>query len=445
MKENVSIRVAVHLSSTAIYTVAGYLTHEGRHLKIVAVGVAKTEGFFGGNITDVKALSGCIRQSVEQAMDMAGLDIYDVGLSFATEKITAHNGQSFKQLAHHSSATGQIVSRQDIVDIYNAIKQIDGRRDVFQIYSQAFSINHRKEPAERVDSPVGRLAYEVMVQVHIVGVSKSYYQDMDNVFKRSELGIYPAMFAGISGAEYALSDYEKHHGVCFVDIGAGTTSVCCYYRGVIYFNYCFLMAGQTVDSDIVEEFKWLDISIEEARYLKEHHGSAFSRTATMEAITMRNNLNNREITVTEYNLAEVIERRYDAIFKEIVDKIHEDKLSKAGLDLKNLTAGIVLAGGGSQVKDLERLLQTRFNVPVRHMSVNNCVSVCAKHVNDDNMSRINGYLADNTLYNAIGVLLHQQSKQYKQTEDFLYSKERQPKGWFNRAKTFINQTIKEWL
>lgn len=100
------------------------------------------------------------------------------------------------------------------------------------------------------------------------------------------------------------------------------------------------------------------------------------------------------------------------------------------------------------MNDLNRMVQKRFNVAVRQISVNNCVSVCVNDLNDDNIRMINKHLADNTLYNAIGVLLYQQSKQYEQDEQFLYPQTQSNQGFFGRLGEAYEQAtnfLKKWM
>ena len=428
MKENLQIRAVIHLSSTAVYTVVGYPDNYGKHLKIMAVGVAKTQGFFGGQIVNHYELLEAIRNSANQAMDMAGVEFTHVGLSFATPSIQTDNGQSRINFvdADTPNSTGKPIHIDEVSGILKKLKNdlLANRVSPIQIVTQLAKLDVGRPNERMIKNPVGLYAYNMCLSYHVITVPRTYHKQMDGVFAQSNLAIYPPVFSGVAGAEYALTHEEKERGICFIDIGAGTTSVCVYSGGMLVFSRCFSMAGSSVDEDIAN---WLNVSMQEAEFIKKNQGSAYSSVVPRgRFITLQRNGRHDEIVLNQYELSSIIEDRYFALFSKIFDT----------LDRENFTGffkgGIVLAGGASKMTDLIRMVQKRFNVSARQISVNNCVSVCANDLNDDNIRLINEHLADNTLYNAIGVLLYQQSKQYEQDEHFLYPQMQSNQGFFGR-------------
>lgn len=441
MKQNLQIRAVIHLSSTAVYTVVGYPDNHGKILKIMAVGVAKTNGFFGGQIANHQELLEAIKQSANQAMDMAGLDIFDVGLSFATPSMASGNGKGGLALVTpNSTSAGRIIHSGDVLLILEQLQHelLESRYYPIQISTQFAQLD---DDSKRITkNPVGLYAKSLFIGYHAISVPRTYHQQMDAIFAKSSLGIHPTLFAGVAGAEYALSKEEKERGVCFVDIGAGVTNVCVYSGGMLVFSRCLSVAGRAVDLDIA---RWLNVSVMEAEFIKQSQGSAYSSDKPKSHfITLQRNGKHDEIIINQHELASVIEDRYYAIFTKIFQSLDKEEL------MGFLKAGIVLAGGGSKIKDLQRMIERRFNIAVRQMNVNNCVSICANHLNDDNIRRINGYLSDNVLHNAIGALLYQQHEQYAQDERFLYSQEHPQQGLFGRLSQRYHQwtnRLKRWM
>lgn len=446
MKQNLQIRAVIHLSSTAVYTVVGYPDNYGKHLKIMAVGVAKTKGFFGGQITNHYELLNAIKSSANQAMDMAGVEFSYVGLSFATPSIQSDNGQSGLKLVNTDvpNAIGKTIRLNDMESVLKQLKNdlLKKRFSPIQITTQFATLDVGKPSERRIKNPVGMQAYSMYLSYHIMAVPRTYHQQMDGVFRQSNLAIYPHMFAGTAGAEYALTPSEKERGVCFVDIGAGMTNVCVYYQGMLVFSRCFSMAGSSVDKDIAQ---WMNVSEEEAESIKIDYGMAFSPSSNelkRKFQVMQRNNERSEIAINLYELLEIIENRYFWLFSEIFTEFDRENITEF------LKDGIVLAGGGSKMKGLANMVQKRFNVAVRQISVNNCVSVCVNDLNDDNIKLIRKYLADNTLYNAIGALLYQQHEQYERDEQFLYPNEGTNTGLFGRLGEAYHQAtnfLKKWM
>lgn len=443
MKQNLQIRAVIHLSSTAVYTVVGYPDNYGKHLKIMAVGIAKTQGFFGGQIVNHHDLLNAIKISTNQAMDMAGVEFTHVGLSFATPNMQTDNAHSRINLVGDVPNTvGKPICLDDIAGMLEKLKNdlLLNRASPIQIITQFATLDIGRPTERATKNPVGLYAHHLHLNYHLIAMPRTYYQQMDGVFAQSNLAIYPPVFAGVAGAEYALTHAEKERGICFVDIGAGVTNVCIYSNNMLIFSRCFGMAGSAVDKDIAN---WLNISMAEAESIKKEEGFAYSSAVPKDRfITLQRNNKQGEIVLNRYELASIIEDRYFALFSRIFDTLDQEGMTEFFKD------GIVLAGGGSKMNDLNRMVQKRFNVAVRQISVNNCVSVCVNDLNDDNIRMINKHLADNTLYNAIGVLLYQQSKQYEQDEQFLYPQTQSNQGFFGRLGEAYEQAtnfLKKWM
>lgn len=444
MKQNLQIRAVIHLGSTAVHTVVGYPDNHGRHLKIMAVGVAKTQAFFGGQIHNHSELLRAIKSSANQAMDMAGVQFTHVGLSFAAPNMRTDNGQSRVYLvdAESPNLAGKAIHIDDIAGVLKELKNdlLKNRVSPIQITTQFAALDVGKTSERTAKDPVGLFAHNMYLSYHLITVPRTYHQQMNDVFAQSNLAIYPPIFAGVAGAEYALTETEKERGVCFVDIGAGTTNVCVYSGGMLIFSRCFSVAGSSVDADIA---KWLNISEIEAEFIKKNQGSAYPPNIPKgHFIPLRRSGRHDEIVINQHELSTVIENRYFDIFSRILNALDQENIRGF------LKEGIVLAGGGAKMNDLTYMARKFFNVAVRQISVNNCVSVCANDLNDDNIILINQHLVNNTLYNAIGALLYQQSKQYERDEQFLYPQIESNQGWFGRLGQAYKQTanlLKKWM
>lgn len=431
MKQHSQIRAVIHLSSTAVHTAVGYFDDHHKKTKIMAVGIANTDAYFGGQIINRQHLLSAIHRSVRDAMDMAGLELFDVGLSFANANMTSFNAVEEAYVmgdgTHHVS--GQVIGEEDIRNALDRAKfALTGKQQsALQLCVQFVSLDGK----QLVEDAVGMRANQISLGYHMMGVPTTYYEQMVDLLHSNNLEVYPTLFDGVVSAEYALTDEEKERGVCFIDIGAGTTSVCLYNKGILLHSQCIEVGGQLVDMDIASELR---ISLLEAETLKKQHGSAFAHNRPKgEFITLKKR-SGGELTVNIYELASIIEARY----QELLAQIFQGMVDAGLTDF--MEAGVVLAGGASQMTDLPTLIKQYFNVNVRTVTVNKHVDVCVKHLSDDNIKLLRNHLKDTKLHSVIGALMYQFSERYRQDERHLYG-QAQPVGFFGR----VMQMFQYWF
>ena len=150
-----------------------------------------------------------------------------------------------------------------------------------------------------------------------------------------------------------------------MDIGGGTTDVAIFLDNIIRHTAVIPFGGNVITKDIKTGLQILD---KQAELLKVKFGSAMYTDEQENVVVSIPGLRGRdpkEIAVK--NLSEIIGAR----MKEIIDLIyHQIKVS--GYEHKLMT-GIVLTGGGSQLKNLKQLvafvtgMETRIGYPNEHL------------------------------------------------------------------------------
>ncbi|OPH40012.1 cell division protein FtsA [Moraxella equi] len=399
------IHAVIHLSSTAVYTVVGYFDVHHKKTQIMGLGLAKTDAFFGGQIVNREHLLSAIHKSLREAIDMAGVQVSYVGLSFASPAMMGENGIQDKIITGHNptgDTLGRKISHDDVRDILNDAKvglAQKGHKDV-QLCQQRFWLDDDQSGKD----VVGMLAHKLTVGYHLISVPSMFYAQIKDLMVSNNLEVHPMFFDGVTSSEYALSGDEKQRGVCFIDIGAALTKVCLYQEGMLLYTRCLPVGGQLVDMDIAST---LGLTLLEAESLKKHHGSAnASKQSKSDFITLKKRHHDSELTVHLYKLASIIEARYLTLLHEIFDE-----LTAKGLD-QFMDMGVVLAGGGADMRDLPSLIERQFGVSVRQMDINPKVVVHTELLSDDDIGLLKTHLSDPKLHSIIGALMYYQSEQY---------------------------------
>lgn len=173
----------------------------------------------------------------------------------------------------------------------------------------------------------------------------------------------------MASAEAVLSNEEKEAGVVLVDIGGGTTDIAIFHDGIIQHTAIIPFGGNSITEDIREGCL---IMRNQAERLKVKFGSALPSENQENEIVCIPGLRGREPKeISVRNLAGIISARMTEII-ELVDY----EIINSGLK-KKLIGGIVVTGGGAQLKHIKQLFEyvtgmdTRIGLPTEHLANTN--------------------------------------------------------------------------
>jgi cell division protein FtsA len=158
-------------------------------------------------------------------------------------------------------------------------------------------------------------------------------------------------------------------GVAILDIGGGTSDLAVFYEGILKHTAVIPFGGENITNDIR---LGLGVLKSQAEAMKVQFGSALADEAKANAYITIPGLKGmpaKEISVK--NLAQIIQAR----MSEILDFVSYH-LKQVGLDSRALNGGVILTGGGSQLKHLIQLteyttgLNARIGLPNEHLAPN---------------------------------------------------------------------------
>jgi len=175
----------------------------------------------------------------------------------------------------------------------------------------------------------------------------------------------------LASADAVLSQEEKEAGVALIDIGGGTTDLAIFKDGIIRHTAVVPFGGNVITDDIKEGCSIIE---KQAELLKVKFGSAWPGENKDNEIVSIPGLRGRDPKeISLKNLSKIIHARVVEIIEQVFTEIkaygHEDPRKK-------LIAGIVLTGGGSQLKHIKQLVEyitgmdTRIGYPNEHLAGN---------------------------------------------------------------------------
>ena len=353
------IIVGLDIGTTKIACIVGSKNEYG---KIEILGYGKTEsiGVKRGVVANIENTVQSIRKAVIQAEEKSGVSVKYVNVGIAGQHIKSHQHR------------GNIIRDDDDKEI--SIEEIDGLtqnmyklsmapgEEIIDVIPQDYIIDNESGIRE----PVGMLGNTLEANFHIIIGQTASAKNIYKCIKKADLEMVNLILEPIASAEAVLSEEEKEAGVVLVDIGGGTTDIAIFQDNIIRHSAVIPFGGDIVTEDVKEGCTIIKKHAEE---LKVKFGSALASENRDDEVVAIPGLRGRppkEITLK--NLASIIQARME----EIVEQIYFE-IKNSGFE-KKLIAGIVLTGGGSQLKHIDQLTEfttgmaTRIGYPNEHLA-----------------------------------------------------------------------------
>jgi len=357
--EKTEIIVGLDIGTTKICVMVGK-RNEHNKIEILGLGKAESAGVTRGVVSNIEKTVQGILEAVAIASEKANCDIRSVHVGIA--------GQHIKSLQHGGilvrERTQDEISKKDIEKLVEDMHRLvmPPGEEIIHVLPQEFKVDN--EPG--IKDPVGMAGVRLEASFHIITGQMTAAQNIVKCVNKAGLNTEAIILEPLASAEAVLSLEEKEAGVVLVDIGGGTTDIAIFHEGIIRHTAVIPFGGNVVTEDIREG---CTVMKKQAEVLKIRFGSALADENQENEIISIPGLRDREPKeISVRNLAHIIQARME----EIIDHIYFE-IKSSGYE-KKLIAGIVLTGGGSQLKHLKHLVEystgmnARIGYPNEHIS-----------------------------------------------------------------------------
>lgn len=358
MKSN-DIIVGLDIGTTKIAALVG---RKNEHDKIEILGFGRTESFGvkRGVVANLENTVNGIKLAVEEASQRSNVDIKSVYVGIAGQHIKSQHHQGHIMREKPEEGVSQLEIDKLTNDMHKLV--INPGEQIIAAIPQEYYIDDETG----IKAPRGVLGSKLGANFHIITGQILAAKNIIRAVQQAGLEDSGLMLEPIASSEAVLGEDEKEAGVALVDIGGGTTDVVIFKDSIIRHTAVIPFGGEIITEDIKEG---CNIIRRHAEELKVRFGSALAKENKNEEIVTIPGLRGRpprEITLR--NLAGIIQARMEEIIEHVYFEI-----KNSGLE-KKLIAGIVLTGGGAQLKHLMQLtsfvtgLDTRIGYPSEHLA-----------------------------------------------------------------------------
>ncbi|MEL7220430.1 MAG: cell division protein FtsA [Bacteroidota bacterium] len=350
--------VAVDIGTTKVCAVVGRRNEHGK-LEVLGFGKVASEGVLRGVVSNIEKTVNAITEAVRLAERQSGLSFREVHVGIA--------GQHIKSLQHRGMLTRDNdhteISRRDIdrlvSDMYKLVLPPGDK--ILHVIPQEYTIDNE----QGITDPIGMSGIRLEANFHIITGQITASNNIHRCVERSGLRVSNLTLEPIASAAAVLSDEEKEAGVALVDIGGGTTDITIFKDGIIRHTAVIPFGGNVITNDIKDG---CNVMVHQAEKLKVKYGSALAQEVYDNRIIAIPGLRGRgPKEISEKNLSRIIQARVEEVFDYVVWEIR-----RSGFDRK-LIGGIVVTGGGSLLRHIEKLVELhtghscRVGVPVEQL------------------------------------------------------------------------------
>ncbi|CAI8162671.1 MAG: Cell division protein FtsA [Bacteroidota bacterium] len=354
--------VGLDIGTTKIVAMLG-AKNEYDKLEIVGIGKSKSQGVHRGVVNNITQTIQSIQAAAQEAEGVSGKKIESVVVGIA--------GQHIRSLQHSDYITrtnpDAVIDEADIERLKNQVFKLVmlPGEEIIHVLPQEYKVDGQAE----IKEPIGMYGGRLEANFHVVVGQVSSIRNIMRCVKSAGLDFGGITLEPLASADAVLSQEEKEAGVALIDIGGGTTDLAIFKDGIIRHTAVIPFGGNVITEDIKEGCSIIE---KQAEMLKIKFGSAWPGENKDNEIVSIPGLRGRDPKeITLKNLSKIIHARVQEIIEQVYAEIknygHEEQKKK-------LIAGIVLTGGGSQLKHLKQLVEyitgmdTRIGYPNEHLA-----------------------------------------------------------------------------
>ncbi|MDF0719058.1 cell division protein FtsA [Kaistella sp. PBT33-4] len=341
--ENQEYSVGLDIGTTKIVAIVGRRNSHGK-IEVLGVGKAKSLGVHKGIVNNISQTISSIRAAVAEAQASSGVEIKKVTVGIA--------GKHIRSLQHSDyimrENPDKFIGEDDIDALKEQVKKLVmlPGEEIIHVLPQEYKVDSEGE----IHEPVGMHGKRLEANFHVVVGQMGSIRNIARCVKEAGLEMEALTLEPLASSEAVLTKEEKEAGVAIIDIGGGTTDIAIFKDNIIRHTCVIPYGGGIITDDIKEGCSIIE---KHAEQLKVKFGSSLpdmEKESTYVTIPGLHGRPDKEISLR--TLAEIIGARVE----EILEMVNiELKAYGAFEQKKKLIAGIVLTGGGSNLKNLRQL------------------------------------------------------------------------------------------
>jgi cell division protein FtsA len=324
--------VAIELGSSKMTGIAGKKNLDGS-IQVLAVVKEDSSSFIRkGVIYNIDKTALCLTNIIKKLTVQLKADIVQVYVGVGGQSIRSVRNIISRDLPADTKVTQEMVS--ELMESNRNMKYPD--QEIIDSAPQEYKVDNQLQL-----DPVGIQCTRLEGNFLNILQRKMFYKNLNQCFENADIHIAEFFLAPIALADAVLTENEKRSGCVLVDLGADTTTVSVYSKNILRHLAVIPLGGNNITKDIASQ----QIDEGDAEKMKLKYGSAFTDNTEIDNNMKYSIDTERQIETRKF--IEIVEGRLEEIIENVWNQVPAEYYDK-------LLGGIILTGGGSNMKNIER-------------------------------------------------------------------------------------------
>jgi cell division protein FtsA len=341
--------LAIDIGSTKICAIIGQ-SSDG-NVEVSGHGISISQGIKKGTITNIELASKAIKQAVDDAKRVSGINITTATISISGVYAKSTNSTGVVNIPNNDISINEI-NRVMQTALYNA--NIPNEFEILHVLPYKFKIDEQ----DAIDDPYGMNASRMEVETHIVMTAKSSLENLKKAVNAAGIEIGKVVLSGYASSIAVTSKDDRERGIAVIDLGGQTSNLVIHSGNAIQYNDFLAVGSNHITNDLSIA---LHTPLDVAEELKIIRGSLLQQADTAQSVNLpiigdESNYNRVSLDIVHNIIYSRMEEVLGILSKSIITSGLTDYLG----------SGIMLTGGMTHVEGTRELAQALMpNMPIR--------------------------------------------------------------------------------
>lgn len=324
--------VAIELGSSKITGIAGKKNLDGSIKVLAVVKEDATSCIRKGVVNNIDKTVQALGTVIKKLENILKTKIARVYVGVNGQSIRSEKNIIVKQLPADTKVTVDMVN--GLMDANRSMQYPD--QEILDAVTQEYKVDNQLQ----VD-PTGFICTRLEGNFLNILWRKSFYRNLNRCFENADIAIAEMYLSPLSLADAVLTDAERRGGSVLVDLGAETTTVAVYYRDILRHLAVIPLGSNNITKDLTS----LQMEDKTAEEMKLKYAAAYTDSSEIDMGKTYPIDHDRSIDMPKF--VEIVEARLQEIIENTWHQVPDEYIGK-------LLGGIVLTGGGSNMKDIDK-------------------------------------------------------------------------------------------